>query len=286
MKMHLFSTGHVKVTDQWQQGQGNSSLQRLLNSLLSNQYTDWLPINCALIEHPEEGLILVDTGINLRTLEPNWFPPYMRLLQRAAPFQFTPEQEIGNLLRSNGLDPADVRKVIFTHLHQDHDGGIHCFPNAEFFVSRAEWQSASGLGGRMGGYFNHLWPDWFQPTLVDFEDGTYRTFAGSHHLVDGIALVPTPGHTAGHLSVIVEQSDHVDFIAGDTSYTEALMLEGVVDGVAYDEAMHHQTLENIQRMAADVPTVYLPCHDPDSATRLENRQFVNIGKTLEKQVIA
>jgi len=286
MKIHLFSTGHVKVTEKWQRGQGNSPVQRLINSLLSNRFTDWLPINCALIEHPDEGLIVVDAGINIHTLEPNWFPPYMRLLQRAAPFQFTQDQEIGNLLRSNGFDPADVRKVIFTHLHQDHDGGIHCFPNAEFFVARQEWQSATGITGRLGGYFNHLWPDWFQPTLVDFEDGPYRTFSTSHHLADGIVLVPTPGHTAGHLSVIVEQGDHVDFIAGDTSYTEALMLEGVVDGVAYDETVYRQTLEKIQELAAGVPTIYLPCHDPDSAVRLQNQQFVNIGNTMEKQGIA
>ena len=45
-------------------------------------------------------------------------------------------------------------------------------------------------------------------------------------------MVPTPGHTVGHVSVIVRLAEVTYFLAGDTSYTEALMLEGAVDGVA------------------------------------------------------
>jgi glyoxylase-like metal-dependent hydrolase (beta-lactamase superfamily II) len=80
--------------------------------------------------------------------------------------------------------------------------------------------------------------------------------------------VPTPGHTGGHLSVVVEDGEKVTFLAGDASYTERLMLEGRADGVAPKPSHAVETLGRIRRLAAERPTVYLPSHDPDAATRL------------------
>ena len=65
-------------------------------------------------------------------------------------FRITAEQEIGPQLRARGLSPADVRWVVLTHLHQDHDGGLHHFPQAEVIVARAKWQVAQGMRGRAG----------------------------------------------------------------------------------------------------------------------------------------
>jgi len=56
-------------------------------------------------------------------------------------------------------------------------------------------------------------------------------------------------------------------LAGDASYTQQLMLDGVVDGVAVDERAAHDTLLRLQRHTRAQPTVYLPAHDPGSAER-------------------
>ena len=61
-------------------------------------------------------------------------------------------------------------------------------------------------------------------------------------------------------------------LAGDTSYTEALMLAGVIDGVSADDATALGTLDALRRLAAERPIVYLPTHDPQSAERLSSRQ--------------
>ena len=122
------------------------ALLRLINALSDRRFTDWLPIYCTVIEHPE-GLIVIDTGIPATPTIRLYFPPHIRLLQRAAPFQITPEQEIGAQMQARGLDPRDVRWVISTHLHQDHDGGMGCFPNAEFLIAREEWAAGAGIQG-------------------------------------------------------------------------------------------------------------------------------------------
>ena len=59
------------------------------------------------------------------------------------------------------------------------------------------------------------------------------------------------------------------FLAGDTSYTQALLIEGKVDGVSPDEEISRQTLSRIRELASQRPLVYLPSHDPEAEARLQ-----------------
>jgi glyoxylase-like metal-dependent hydrolase (beta-lactamase superfamily II) len=95
-----------------------------------------------------------------------------------------------------------------------------------------------------------------------FPESFTLTRAGDVH------LVPTPGHTGGHLSVIIEREGVSYFFAGDASYTEQTMLDQVVDGVSLDNQIAQQTLQRTLNYARQTPTIYLPSHDPDSAERL------------------
>ena len=275
MNIHMFTTGTVRITHSWQYGTGAFPL-RLLRTLFDSRLTEPLPIWCFLIEHPE-GLILIDTGIPHNANQPVWFPPHMRLVQRAAPFQIeSPEEEIGTQLKSHGFDPHDVRWVVLTHLHQDHEGGLSHFPQAEFLVSRAEWQAASGWQGRMAGYLNRRWPQNFSPTLVDFTEPD-MVFEGRYTLTQAgdVYLVPTSGHSVGHLSVIVEEAELSWLFAGDASYSEQLLLEDALDGVGQDAPAMRNTHRRIIAYTVQRPTVYLPTHEWDARQRLEKRQSLN-----------
>lgn len=275
MNVWAISTGRVKVTKSWQIGRADDSL-RIAHTMLDKRFTDWLPIFCFVIEHAE-GLIVIDTGIPTEANKPIWFPPWMRLLQRAAYFdEMTPEDEIGPQLQERGLSTKDVRWVVLTHLHQDHDGGLHHFPNAEIVITRSEWAAAIGLKGRFGGYLNQRWPKWLSPSLVDFEDIPYHAFAKSYPLTKSgdVRLVPTHGHSVGHMSILLEEDDHVIFFAGDTSYTQQLMLDQQIDGVAPNVREAQQTVLRIRQLAQTKPTIYLPTHDPESGERLVDRKIV------------
>ena len=280
MKIHAISTGSVQITPNWFSAKG-ARFMRLANTLFDPNRTAWLPVYCYVIEHPE-GLIVVDTGSRRDANAPVYFPPWIRLLQRVAKFRITPEQEIGPQMRALGLPPEDVRWVVLTHLHQDHDGGLGAFPAAEFVVSRAEWAAARGLNGRLAGYLNQYWQRGFSPTLVDFENAGAGAFPHQTRLTAAgdICLAPLPGHSAGQMGVLVEESDHTVMFAGDSQYSQDLLLAGAIDGVGPDPAAQRETHRRILQFAAQRPTVYLPSHEWDAARRLEAREALPFSKLM------
>ena len=60
MNVQLISTGAVKISQNFRIGKGKGAM-RLINALSDRRFSDWLPIYCTVIEHPE-GLIVIDTG--------------------------------------------------------------------------------------------------------------------------------------------------------------------------------------------------------------------------------
>lgn len=165
---------------------------------------------------------------------------------------------------------------MLTHLHTDHAGGLHHFPSTEILVSRADLKVASGWRGRARGYLNNRFPRWFDPTVVDLSSVPYGPFPESLTLTEAgdVTIVPLHGHTPGQIGVIVEDGDHAVLLAGDSSYTEDLMLRSIVDGPSPDEAVAQLTHQRIRAFAADTPTVYLVAHDPATAARLATRRVV------------
>ena len=150
--------------------------------------------------------MIVDTGETARTSEPGYFPrwqPYFRLAVR---MNVPPAQEIGPQMQDSGLNPDSVSKVIQTHLHTDHAGGMHHFPNSEFLVSENEYMNAQGLVGMLQGYLPHRWPNWFAPKSIKFEPKAVGPFDESYTVTEAgdVVIVPTPGHTPNHVSVIVK----------------------------------------------------------------------------------
>jgi N-acyl homoserine lactone hydrolase len=286
MKIHTIQTGTVALTTNWREGVGKGR-RRMLNALRDREWTEPLPIYAFAIEHPE-GVIVVDTGETARVSEPGYFPRWHPVFRRAVRERVEPEQEIGPQLERLGIRPSDVHRVVMTHLHTDHAGGLHHFPDNEILVSRAEVQYASGLRGRVRGYPNRRWPAWFDPTLVDLPPVPFGPFPQSLRLTEAgdVTLVPLPGHSPGQLGVVVEDGDHSVLLAADASYTQDLMLRGAVDGVGPDEDAERLTHERIRAYAAATPTVYLVAHDPDTAARLAERRLLpSAGANTERLVI-
>jgi glyoxylase-like metal-dependent hydrolase (beta-lactamase superfamily II) len=271
MRVHAIETGRVRIKASQIIGRGRG-LRRRLAPLIDAEWSEWLPVNAYAIEH-SDGVILVDTGAStgLKRL-PRWHP-YFQFCVR---FDIEPEEEAGPQLKALGIGSADVKRVVLTHLHIDHDGGLGAFPKSEILVSPGEMERASGLAGRIGGYLPQRWPKAFDPEPLVLDGGPYGGFPRSKCLTAdrAIVVVATPGHTPNHLSVIIEDDDAAVFIAGDASYNEAAMLAGAIDGVSDDEAEAEATLAAIRAFAEARPTIYLPAHDPEAAQRLAERRAV------------
>lgn len=249
MRIHAIQTGTVAVKKSQIQAKGHG-LARNIAVFTDPDWTEPLPIFAWLIEHPE-GLILVDTGETSRTAQRGYFPswhPYFRIAVRS---QVEPDDEVGPKIQALGFMPSDVRWVVMTHLHTDHAGGLGHFPKSEILVSRSEFSAASGTLGKLRGYLPQHWPSWFSPRLVDIPADAFGPFPESLPLTNegDVVLVSTPGHSAGHMSVAVVETEQTILLAGDLSYTEQLMLDLSVDGVSPNESKAFNSLQRMRELA-------------------------------------
>lgn len=209
MRVHCLVTGNVR---------SKAGLRGARRYVRDEWRDEAMPVNTFLAEHPA-GLCLFDAGQTARAVQSGWFPrwqPFFRLSR----FELGPQDEVAPQLRSRGLEPQQVRRVVLSHLHTDHVGGLDAFTHADVVVSRVEWQRATGVGGRIRGYLPQYWPASIEPTLVDFEGPAFGPFDSSHDVAgDGLLLlVPTPGHTPGHASLLV-RGERTWLLAGDIVHT-------------------------------------------------------------------
>ena len=217
MRILAIETGRVRIKQAQIEGRGHGTW-RQLQPILSSEWADRSPVYAWAIENPE-GVIVVDTGAaaHLKSL-PRWHP-YFRFAVR---FDIEPEQEVGPQLRGLGIGARDVKTVVLTHLHIDHDGGLAHFPYGRILASAGEIARASGIGGAVLGYLPKRWPKWFAPEPLAWQPAAYGPFASSARIsaAGDVIAVPTPGHTPNHLSVVVRDGDHEIMLAGDASYLE------------------------------------------------------------------
>jgi glyoxylase-like metal-dependent hydrolase (beta-lactamase superfamily II) len=277
VRIHGIQTGNVAIKTAHANLRGLEGL-RLLSIIQDGNWTPLLPILTWVIEHPE-GLILIDTGevaaasniASYITNDPNnrWF--YGRNLA----FFITPAEELATQLRGLGLDPEDVRTVVMTHLHGDHAGGLGFFPNANFLVARAEYE---GQLRQPFGAVASLWPTHWSPELIEYNGPALRSFSTSHPLTRNgdVFVVPTPGHSYGHQSVVLLDGERSYFFAGDLAFSENQLLNQGLQGIAYDLSAARTTLNRVNRYVRDTPTIFLPTHDPLALQRLATGTTVAI----------
>ena len=274
MRIHAIETGRVRVKASQLVGRGRG-LARRLAPLVDDEWSGWLPTYAFAVEH-RDGVVLIDTGANagLKRL-PRWHPYF----QLAVKFDIEPEQEAGPQLRALGIAPSDVKLIVLTHLHIDHDGGLAPFPRARVLVSPGERAAAAGLMGRLNGYLPQRWPAHFDPEPLVFADAPYGPFARSRRLTADGALValPTPGHTPDHVSVALEDGERRIVFVGDAAYSQDNLLAGRVDGVSPKAAVARDTMARLAALAAERPTLLLPAHDPGAADRLARGEAAPIG---------
>lgn len=276
-KIHILRTGSVWIKAAQVRAKG-TGLTRTYNGLFGKEWSPKLPIFAYLIEH-REALILVDTGETARAMQKGYFPRWHPYYHVGVKFDVKPSDEIGPQLRLAGFDAADVQTLVLTHLHTDHAGGLTYFDKARVLVSAREFKAAQGFAGRAAGYPNQQWPKTFAPELLHLPPLGADLMAASAPLTKDSAVraIATPGHTLGHVAVSVESDGILFLIAGDVSYLEQTLLEGVPDGLGADPGAQLKTHGLIRDLARRRPLVYLNGHDPACPQRLQERQTLRVA---------
>jgi glyoxylase-like metal-dependent hydrolase (beta-lactamase superfamily II) len=165
-------------------------------------------------------------------------------------------------------------------MHGDHAGGLPHFPGVDIVLSATEARMATRRTGPLNGYLNSHYPPWFSPRTVTFERERWETFDATIPLTgDGtVRLIPTPGHTLGHMSVVVDRGDHLVLLCGDAAYSETALTAGTVDGVAQSTELHQDSTRRLRGLLGRRPTVVVPTHEPAAAERLANAQITEVQR--------
>jgi N-acyl homoserine lactone hydrolase len=270
----VISTGTVRIRPEHPYGTRKPLYWWLLTS---REWTPPRPVNVYVIEHAK-GLILFDTGQDRASVtDPSYFPGGFtgHIYDRLARFHIGEEETLTAQLATLGYAPADVDTAILSHLHQDHMGGLGELRGADLLVAEAEWAELSKLAPEPRGFLRqHIQIpglNWHQVGLGSSADPTLAPFTRSLDLMgDGsLVLLPTPGHTAGSMSLLVRRGERSPLLlVGDLTYGAELLVRGQLPGVG----VHKQLVETTARVLALKETmpdlVILPAHDPTAARRL------------------
>jgi len=128
-----------------------------------------------------------------------------------------------NALKAQGIDPAEIDYVMCTHLHSDHvgwntrlDNGrwVPTFPNARYIFSETELAS-----WRDEGHEKFSRDPYEDSVLPIVEAGLSDLVADDHVLNEFVHLEPTPGHTLGHVAVVLESSGQKAVMSGDLMHS-------------------------------------------------------------------
>jgi N-acyl homoserine lactone hydrolase len=273
LNIHPIHTGDVQIKSRHAVARRDRRPARVFDVLADRTWTPRLPITCYAIDHPE-GLIVVDTGESSHANDPGYQPWWHPVIRTAERRWVAPEEEVGPQLRKLGFDPGSASCVVMTHMHGDHAGGLSYFEGVEVLMTEREAAMALARTGPLNGYLNNHYPDRLDPRRVSFDSDPWESFDASIALMsDGaVRLIPTPGHTLGHLSVVVDRGEDLVLLTGDAAYSEDALRHGLVDGVAQDARLHRETTQRMRDLCARRRVVVVPTHDPDGARRLAAAQ--------------
>jgi N-acyl homoserine lactone hydrolase len=133
-------------------------------------------------------IILFDTGMAMTNPETE---EHYRPVRR----------HLADALAGVGLEIADVSLAVNCHLHFDHCGGNPLLAGCPIFVQSTELAASRAEGYTM-------------PEAVDFPGASYQELDGAAEILPGVWAIPTPGHTDGHQSLVVQENDGTVILAG------------------------------------------------------------------------
>jgi glyoxylase-like metal-dependent hydrolase (beta-lactamase superfamily II) len=197
-----------------------------------------VPILAYFIAHPDGG-ILFDAGVAPLDEETEAFYRPHRI-------------DLIDALEAAGRALSDVRVVVPCHLHFDHVGDLSQLFGRPVVVQRAELDAARE-------------PGYTVPGLAEDDGVAWEAIDGEEELMDGIRIMPTPGHTFGHQSLVVRADEGTLVLAGQAVETaseySAAYLNWAVSTSDEGDGLDLPYPDWLPRLQEFRPSVVLFAHD-------------------------
>jgi glyoxylase-like metal-dependent hydrolase (beta-lactamase superfamily II) len=263
-ELHLINDGRVMVD-----GGGAFGLvpRKLWSRSLQPTEDNLIPmdLNCLLVKAHGQN-ILMDTGMGINKLDEK-HARHWNLVR--------PNGSLLDGLARLGMTADDIHLVINTHLHADHCTGntrfdesgaaLPSFPNAKYMVQRREYEDAQHPNERTSATYFLVN---YKPVL---EAGQMELLDGNTEFLPGIRGVVTPGHTPGHMSVVLEsEGQHAMFICDLASFAVHFERLGWMTAYDVEPLVTLETKRVWQQWAIDTGALLVFPHDTQMpAARLE-----------------
>lgn len=205
-----------------------------------------IPVWATYVE-TDEAKLLVDTGFHIEHAQKfyAWENPQQSVGQR-----------IDSQLKAIGVKPEDIDLVVHTHLHFDHCGYDFLFPKATFIVQKEE--------------LRHAWvPDPFEKIgycRPDFDvpDLKWELINDEREIINGVSVVKTPGHAAGHQTVLVESKEMGTLILeNDAIFTQENLQKRIVGGIHFNAEDMLDSMLKLERLAKEQNGKIMYSHDAE-----------------------
>lgn len=220
----------------------------------------------------EGKTILVDTGLGPKPVD-------------------GPEVAWGHLLNdftAHAVRPEEVDMVVMTHLHRDHVGWnllqqgdkyVPTFPNARYWMSAIDWETCHKpeVRDRFPNAPTCVWP------LADL--GLIEFMHGEHAITNALTAIPTPGHTPGHVSILVTSQGERALVLGDAAHNPAQLDQpDWVSRADMDPEVTKQTrrtlVDRLEREQIVVAAGHFPAPGFGKVVRLQGRRVWQVVETI------
>lgn len=236
--------------------------------------------HCLLIE-TDDGLVLVDTGFGTGDIADPGQLGFGFAMAMRAPLK--PEETALEQIQAMGFKRSDVRHLIPTHLDLDHAGGLGDFPEARVHIFTKELEAALARSTiheqrrYRPAHFAHG-PRWVKHEVRGERWFGFECVRELEGLPPEILLVPTVGHTRGHVAVAVDDGKGFMLHAGDAYFHRAEMdathprcpigLRVFQRTMAMDDLTRVRNRERLRILARDQPVRVFSAHDPVELDRM------------------
>ncbi len=209
-----------------------------------------------LVELADGRNVLIDTGPNRRHIREPMYEYAGTDVGRYLIPQLTEADDLRNRLAEVGVTEADIDILVLTHNHFDHAGNVADFPDAEVVIHRADHEIGiqRGRDGLPGG---------IPEVAHDGRPLRYRLIEGDEELAPGLTLLHTPGHSPGHLSVVLDLPETGPVVLAIDAIYSVVNRERGNYRIGFDPAAGARSATRLIDIAGSRSAMLIYGHDPD-----------------------